>query len=293
MAGPVDNEPPDGRMPDEVRDRLVQDLLDTMPPEFIALQKAQRRVWLNLVKGFARPWMTISLLVLIALAHLLAGVVAFSQGMVNVAGIVVAQRSTGVLAFLGAMIGERVEQGEIWRLVSCLFLHGDGMHILLNGIALYGLGRLCESVYGPVRFLWLFLVAGVCGSTLSWLGGNAASVGASGSIFGLMGACIVFGYRYRLVLPPHIGDMFRRKLLPWVGLNLAIGIVIPFIDNLGHVGGLIGGAVMALVISNRVIPASPNPYGSRFAMGLVSAAALLLTGGGVVWSWIVAAGGGR
>ena len=160
------------------------------------------------------------------------------------------------------------------------------MHLLLNGLALYGLGRLCESVYGPVRFLWLFLVAGICGSTLSWLGGNTASVGASGSIFGLMGACIVFGYRYRLVLPPHIGEMFRKKLLPWVGLNLMIGVVIPFIDNLGHFGGLLGGAAMALFVSNRVIPSEPNTKEARIAMGMGSALLLFSALGGVLFSWV-------
>ena len=160
------------------------------------------------------------------------------------------------------------------------------MHILLNGLALYGLGRLCESVYGPVRFLWLFLVAGVCGSTLSWLGGNTASVGASGSIFGLMGACIVFGYRYRLVLPPHIGEIFRKKLLPWVGLNLFIGVIIPFIDNLGHVGGLVGGAIMAQLLSNRVIPAEPNTVLGRAAMGICSAVLLLSAVLGLLLFWL-------
>ena len=273
MAGPVDSDPPDDPG------------LDAMDWRHHAVIKAQRRVWINLVDGLGRPWMTITLLVVIGLAHLLAGVIDFSQGLVNVAGIIVSQRSTGVLVVLGAMVGERVGDGEVWRLVSCLFLHGDGTHILLNGLALYGLGRLCESVYGPVRFLWLFLVAGMCGSTLSWLGGNAASVGASGSIFGLMGACIVFGYRYRLVLPPHIGDMFRRKLLPWVGLNLAIGVVIPFIDNLGHLGGLVGGAVMAMVVSNRVIPASPNPLRMRLVLALMCALTLTATAAMLLASW--------
>lgn len=273
MAGPVDSDPPDDPG------------LDAVDWRHHAVIKAQRRVWVNLVDGLGRPWMTVTLLVVIGLAHLLAGVIDFSQGLVNVAGIIVSQRSTGVLVVLGAMVGERVGDGEVWRLISCLFLHGDGTHILLNGLALYGLGRLCESVYGPVRFLWLFLVAGVCGSTLSWLGGNAASVGASGSIFGLMGACIVFGYRYRLVLPPHIGDMFRRKLLPWVGLNLAIGVVIPFIDNLGHLGGLVGGAVMAMVVSNRVIPASPNPVRMRLILALMCALTLTATAAMLLASW--------
>jgi rhomboid protease GluP len=137
-----------------------------------------------------------------------------------------------------------------------------------------------------VRFLWLFLVAGVCGSTLSYLGGNTASVGASGSVFGLMGACIVFGFRYRLVLPPHIGDLFRRRLLPWVGLNLVIGAVIPFIDNLGHVGGLLGGAGFALVVSNRVVPAEANALWSRVVMGVASGLVGFATVIGLMISWV-------
>jgi rhomboid protease GluP len=270
----------------------VEGPVDTTPPEpfdprHAAVIRAQRAVWENLSRGFRRPWMTVSILGVISVAHVLAGIIQLVKGQANLAGVLVASRPTSILVYLGAMYNQRVSDGEIWRLVSCLFLHGDGMHLLLNGLALYGLGRLCESVYGPVRFLWLFLVAGICGSTLSWLGGNVASVGASGSIFGLMGACIVFGYRYRLVLPPHIGDMFRKKLLPWVGLNLMIGVMIPFIDNLGHVGGLIGGAVMALVISNRVIPSEPNAKASRVAMGVASGVLLLSTVAGVFVSWVM------
>jgi len=251
-----------------------------------AVIRAQRAVWDNLSRGFRRPWMTISLLVVIGFAHLLAGIIQLAQGKANLAGVLVAGRPTGILVYLGAMYEPRVSDGELWRLISCLFLHGDGMHILLNGLALFGLGRLCESVYGPVRFLWLFLVAGLCGSTLSWLGGNTASVGASGSIFGLMGACIVFGHRYRLVLPPHIGEIFRKKLLPWVGLNLFIGVIIPFIDNLGHVGGLMGGAMMAAVLSNRVIPSEPNTLAGRVAMGVCSGLLLLSAVIGLLVFWL-------
>jgi len=237
--------------------------------------------------------MTVAILVIIGLAHLLVGVIGFSQGRLTLAGIVVGSRTTSNLVFMGAMYGPKVNLGEYWRLVSCLFLHGDGTHILLNGIALYGLGRLSESVYGPLRFLWLFLFAGVCGSTLSFVGGNTASVGASGSIFGLMGACIVFGFRYRLVLPPHIGELFRKKLLPWVGINLVIGILIPFIDNLGHFGGLVGGAGFAAVVSNRIVPAERNALSNRIVMAVISAGLMLSAACGLVWSWIQLADMGR
>ena len=281
MAGPIDDEPPEGGLPPE------------HDPRYTAVLRAQARVWKNLADGMRKPWMTIGVLVVIGLAHLLVGVIGFSQGKLGLAGILVGSRSTSDLVFMGAMYSPRVSMGEAWRLVSCLFLHGDGTHLLLNGIALYGLGRLSESVYGPVRFLWLFLFAGMCGSTLSYLGGNTASVGASGSIFGLMGACIVFGFRYRLVLPPHIGELFRKKLLPWVGINLMIGIMLPFIDNLGHFGGLVGGAGFAVMVSNRIVPSEKNTMANRVMMGSVCTLLLLYAAGSLLMSWVQLAESGR
>jgi rhomboid protease GluP len=269
-----------------VADPVDPDFPEGMDPRLIAQYKAQQAVWRKLAQGVRRPWMTTALLVIIGVAHLLAGVLTYAVGQANLAGVIVASRPTGVLVKLGAMYATEVSAGEKWRLVSCLFLHGDGMHLLLNGIALYGLGRLCESVYGSTRFLWLFLVAGLCGSTLSWLGGTVGSVGASGSIFGLMGACIVFGWRYKFVLPPHIGNMFRKKLLPWVFLNLAIGVFVPFIDNLGHVGGLIGGVVMAMILSNRVVPSEPNLLSSRISMGVASGFLMVGALVGLLLSWL-------
>ena len=83
-----------------------------------------------------------------------------------------------------------------------------------------------------------------------------------------------------------LSEIFRKKLLPWVGLNLVIGLLIPFIDNLGHFGGLIGGAVFAMVASNRIIPAESNRLGARVTMGVVSAVLLLGTGFSLLMSWI-------
>jgi len=271
MAGPVGDDP---------------DAPEGMDPRHLAVLRAQAHVWKKLADGIRRPWVTMALLATLVLAHVVVGLVGFSQGGITAAGIIVGDRPTSTLITMGAMYSPRIRLGEVWRLVSCIFLHGDGMHILLNGIALYGLGRLCESVYGPARFLWLFLVAGVTGSTLSFIGGNVASVGASGSIFGLMGACIVFGHRYRLVLPPHIGEIFRKKLMPWVGLNLMIGFVLPFVDNLGHVGGLLGGAIFAAVASNRIVPAEPNRRETRWVMGVTSGVLLMGTLVALLWSWV-------
>jgi rhomboid protease GluP len=148
---------------------------------------------------------------------------------------------------------EITESGQYYRLLSCVFLHGDFMHLALNMVALFGLGRLCEATYGKARFLWLVVFSGLCGSVLSLKGGVGLSVGASGAIFGLLGAGVVFGFRYRKELPAPLKAIFGRGLLPWVLLNIVIGLNVPKIDNLGHMGGLAGGAFLALIMGNQVI----------------------------------------
>jgi hypothetical protein len=80
--------------------------------------------------------------------------------------------------------------------------------------------------------------------------------------------------------------MFRKKLLPWVFLNLAIGVFVPFIDNLGHVGGLIGGVVMAMILSNRVVPSEPNLLSSRISMGVASGFLMVGALVGLLVSWL-------
>jgi len=272
MAGSMNGGPPDD-----------PSILD---PETIARVYHQRRaqagVWRRLIRGMKMPWMTWSLVGIVVLLHLIAGVQQYLVGAGNLAGIFVGQRPQAVLIDMGAMYAPAVQAGEVWRLVSCVFLHGDGTHILLNAVALYGLGRLWEGVVGPLRLLWIFLLSGLGGALLSYMGGNVASVGASGSIFGLMGACMVFGWRFRVQLPPHIGELFRRKLLPWVGLNLFIGYVIPFIDNLGHVGGLISGAAVAMVSGNQIIPGNDGSTSGKLLMGVGSCFLLALALLGVV-----------
>jgi len=135
-----------------------------------------------------------------------------------------------------------------------VFLHAGFFHLALNMLALFGLGRLCEAVYGPKRLLGLFLVSGLLGSVLSHIGGTELSVGASGAVFGLMGAGVVFGMRSRQKLPLPLRSVFGRGLMPWVVLNLVIGMSVPRIDNLGHLGGMLGGAACALFFGDRLVP---------------------------------------
>jgi len=232
-----------------------------------------------------RPIVTIALTATMLGIHLWIGAIMWMRGWVGPLGALALPRPTKLLTRWGAMRDLKLDAGELWRLVSCVFLHGDGLHMLLNGLALVALGRLCEALYGPARFLWLFLLSGVCGAGFSWLGGNTTSVGASGGIFGLMGAAMIFGWRYRARLPEPMSHFLRRSLLPWVILNLAIGLFIPFIDNLGHVGGLVGGTVAAMVIGNRVIPGEQSHPAIRGAMAVGSALLLLAAARGVAARW--------
>lgn len=206
-----------------------------------------------------RPVVTGILVAAMVAIHLRLGWMLWAKGRMGVLEALGGARPSRALIRFGAMSSEQVDQGALWRLVTCVFLHGDGLHLLLNAAALWALGRLCEALYGPTRFAALFLLSGLCGATFSWVGGNATSVGASGGIFGLMGASMVFGWRYRERLPAPMSVFLRRTLLPWVVLNLAIGLVLPFIDNLGHVGGLVGGTIAAMIIGNRVVPGEESP----------------------------------
>lgn len=183
-------------------------------------------------------------------------------------------RELDVLVEWGARSRDLVVDGEVWRLLSCVWLHGDSLHLGLNMLALFGLGRILEAVYGWERVLLVFAVSGLTGSLAGHLLGGPVSVGASGAIFGLLGAGVTFGLLHGRELPASMRRVLGRGLLPWVALNIVIGFVIPRIDNAGHVGGLLGGALVAAVLADRIMPwSSPN---RRIGLGLAIAAALML-----------------
>ena len=152
---------------------------------------------------------------------------------------------------MAAMDPALVKQGEVWRLLSAAFLHGNFDHILGNVIMLYILGMGCEHAFGRSQFLALYVASGLCGSLLSLTGGRV-SVGASGAIFGLAGALVATLWRHRARL--HVRD--RRiglLLVAWAGYQLFIGAMLPQVDNLAHLGGLLGGIVLGLVLAPAVL----------------------------------------
>lgn len=152
---------------------------------------------------------------------------------------------------LGALVPDLVHQGEVWRLVSANFLHGNLNHLLGNMLLLFVLGMACEHGFGRRQFMLLYVVSGILGSLCSLLGGRI-SVGASGAIFGLAGALIALFWRHRDRL--HLRDRrFAVVLMVWAGYQLLLGLLTPHVDNLAHLGGLLGGAILGLLLRPRVL----------------------------------------
>lgn len=142
----------------------------------------------------------------------------------------------------GALSGPAVASGEYWRLLTAGFLHAGLLHLLFNMFALYILGSLLEPTIGRLRFGLIYLTALLAGSFGALLlSPNELTVGASGAIFGLMGAGLVI-MRNRGINPLESG------LAVWIGLNLLLTFTIPGIAIGGHIGGLIGGTIAGIVL---------------------------------------------
>ena len=245
----------------------------------------RRAVALRLA-GHVQPFppVTLGLMALCVVLYGVVGLEDLQAGRADLVGLLAGPRSPESSILWGAGAARLAWRGEPWRLLSCTLLHANLLHLAMNMVALFGLGRLCESVYGGKRFLWLYLLSGLSGSILSqsvglWLHPHSSTftVGASGAVFGLMGAGVVFGWRFRRSLPGPVRQVFGRGLLPWIALNIFIGFQVPNIDNLGHLGGLAGGALLAFFLGTPVIPGREGSRGSRGAMGLLSAALLVGT----------------
>jgi len=135
-----------------------------------------------------------------------------------------------------------VEFHQIYRLLTCSFLHIGIWHLLVNMYSLYVIGSQVENFFGKFKYLLIYLGSAITGSLLSICFSNYTSAGASGAIFGLLGALLYFGYHYRL----YLGNVMRSQIIPVILLNLAMGFILPGIDNAAHIGGLIGGIFLAM-----------------------------------------------
>lgn len=139
---------------------------------------------------------------------------------------------------------------QYYRFLTAMFLHGGLAHLFFNSFALYSLGFETERLFGAQRFLAIYMIAGLGGGVASYALNPNPSVGASGAIFGLIGALIAFYAVARRVL----GGIARQQLgsLIFITLiNLALGFTTPYIDNNAHIGGLVTGALLGWLLAPR------------------------------------------
>lgn len=142
----------------------------------------------------------------------------------------------------GGVAASTIREGELWRLVTSGFLHAGLFHLLANMLALWILGGMIEPALGRLRFALVYFVSLLCGSFGALLlSPDSLTVGASGAVFGLMGAAAV-------VARSRGFSLMESGLGLWIGLNLVITFTIPRISIGGHLGGILGGAVAALVL---------------------------------------------
>lgn len=140
--------------------------------------------------------------------------------------------------------------GQYYRFLTAMFLHGGLAHLFFNSFALYSLGFETERLFGAQRFLAIYMIAGLGGGVASYALNPNPSVGASGAIFGLIGALIAF----YVVARPVLGGIARQQLgsLIFITLiNLALGFTTPYIDNNAHIGGLLTGALLGWLLAPR------------------------------------------
>lgn len=144
-----------------------------------------------------------------------------------------------------------VVSGQYWRLITPAFLHGDLLHFLVNNWAIYVLGFQVESMLGSSRFLFLYLLAGLGGNICSSAWTMGLSVGASSSLFGLLGAGFYVETIYSRKVSSNGGKPGYRAYLAMIVMNLLLGTMIPVIDNAAHLGGLVTGLIFTYIIFNK------------------------------------------
>ncbi|MHA6910418.1 rhomboid family intramembrane serine protease [Ralstonia pseudosolanacearum] len=206
--------------------------------------KAERQFEEKLAALAPRPHLTYALIVLNVLAWLATLVLGGNP----------LQTPIDVLFSLGGNAAFEVQQGEWWRLLSATFLHAGVLHLAINMVGLYATGVAVERIYGPVAYLLIYLGAGLLGSalSLSFAAQHAIGVGASGAVFGVAGAWLVAIRQYRGQMP----ETLSKRLLTQIGLfvlySLVQGLTKPGVDNAAHVGGLIGGCLLACILPARL-----------------------------------------
>jgi rhomboid protease GluP len=178
----------------------------------------------------------------------------------------------GRVVATGALERDRVQAGELWRLISSGFMHANAEHLIGNLVMLYVVGMACEHAFGPGPFLFLYLAGCVSGSLLA-MTSKQPMVGASGAILGLAGSLITMigSHRRNIELRDHRVSIV---LAVWAVYTLFLGVFSPIVSNLVLLGGLLGGSILGLLLVPVILKDGPEAE-NRLIPKLETAVAIL------------------
>ena len=171
----------------------------------------------------------------------------------------------------GAKYNLLILAGQYWRFVTPIFLHSGLAHLAINAYSLYILGPDVEKIYGRLKFIIIYLIAGFLGNIASFAFSPHLSVGASSSIFGLLGALLYLGLKHKELAR----SAFTINIIMMIALNIAYGFYEPRIDNYAHIGGLIGGYLTAFVIG---FTGEDTKFNTKKLIALILLIALTVSG---------------
>ncbi len=167
---------------------------------------------------------------------------------------------TATMVAFGAKAGPLLHDlGELWRLLTANFVHRDWAHIGFNLFVLFHFGAALENAYRPLDYLQVLLAAALGTTLLSYAMTDAISAGASGMAYGMLGGAMVFGLKYRRILPERYRTVLGGAVVPTVLVFLYIGFTSSGVDNWGHVGGLLAGALATAPLHPRLLGDTPSP----------------------------------
>lgn len=184
-----------------------------------------------------------------------------------------------VLDRLGACRPLPFMEGEWWRLIMPVFLHGNLLHIAMNSWVLMDVGPLVEEVYGSPRYLFLYILTGALGFAASSVTGHF-SVGASGALMGLIGLMLAITTRRGGAYM----QMVRAQLIRWVAYIFVIGLLIRGIDNAAHFGGLAAGFLLGKVFADRE-PVNSVERQRAYLLGWLAGLTVAVSFGFMLWHY--------
>ena len=181
---------------------------------------------------------------------------------------------------LGMTGSYALSQGRWWTLITAIYLHGGILHILFNMLWLRQLGYMVEQIYGTSRSFLIFTIAGALGFVVSDWVGIQFTIGASGSIFGLLGALVFYGRKRGGVF----GTALYRQVGTWTIVLFLFGFFMPAVNNLAHAGGFVGGVLAAWLFGYQEMKAETQNH-KLAALG--TAILTLVSFGLALYTWIV------